>query len=384
MLVATPSNRFPDDTCPRRACQPRLARAATERGAYAKRLAEVTSSASSKPLFPAGEKVKIVIGMSSLATNTKKRLFLAAKLIILAAVAVGIWFTVTKALADVERQKFSLTQIDVRWVIVAGLTYLAGMIPCWLFWHQTLYALGQRPTLWETFRAYYISHLGKYVPGKATVVIIRTSWVRSERTDTTLAAISIFIETLTFMAVAAFTAGVILLIWYPSNIWLLITAVGLMIGSGAPTNPAVLRIMLRLLRVTRFNPDLERALDGLNYRLMISGWLAIFAGWLVLGFSLWACLAALPGVRPTFEQLPLIVACLSLSSVAGFVSMIPGGLVVREFVTIEILRYALHFSDFAAVVSSVVLRLACLLSEAAIMVILYIVSILRHEKRNAE
>ena len=59
----------------------------------------------------------------------------------------------------------------------------------------------------ETTRAYYVGHLGKYVPGKALVVIIRTGLISGPRVDTTVAAVSIFIETLTMMAVGAFLAA---------------------------------------------------------------------------------------------------------------------------------------------------------------------------------
>ncbi len=62
----------------------------------------------------------------------------------------------------------------------------------------------------NTLRAYYIGHLGKYVPGKAMVVILRTVMVRGHRVDAAVAAVSVFFETLTMMAVGAFMAAGIL------------------------------------------------------------------------------------------------------------------------------------------------------------------------------
>ena len=67
------------------------------------------------------------------------------------------------------------------WLVAAGLIYLAGLLPFALFWFRVLRVLGQRPTLRETLRAYYIGHLGKYVPGKAMVVVMRTALIRSDR-----------------------------------------------------------------------------------------------------------------------------------------------------------------------------------------------------------
>ena len=53
-----------------------------------------------------------------------------------------------------------------------------GLVPMAWFWHRTLAALGQ-PAPWRaTLRAYFLGHLGKYVPGKAMAVILRVAAVR--------------------------------------------------------------------------------------------------------------------------------------------------------------------------------------------------------------
>ena len=95
-------------------------------------------------------------------------------------------------------------------MVSAGLIYLLGLLPAGLYWHYVLKVLGQDVRLANTLRAYYIGHLGKYVPGKAMVVILRTGMVRGHRVDTAVAAASVFFETLTMMAVGAFLAAGIL------------------------------------------------------------------------------------------------------------------------------------------------------------------------------
>jgi len=52
----------------------------------------------------------------------------------------------------------------------------------------------------------------KYVPGKALVVILRAGLIRSRRVNAVVAAISVFYETLTMMAVGSFLAGAILVL----------------------------------------------------------------------------------------------------------------------------------------------------------------------------
>lgn len=97
--------------------------------------------------------------------------------------------------------------------------------------------MGQRPWKRASLRAYFVGHLGKYVPGKALVVVIRTALIRSRRVDATVAATSVFVETLTLMAVGALVAASILIIL--SDQWqLILLAVLLMACSGLPTIPS--------------------------------------------------------------------------------------------------------------------------------------------------
>jgi uncharacterized membrane protein YbhN (UPF0104 family) len=103
-------------------------------------------------------------------------------------------------------------------------------------------------------------------------------------------------------------------------------------------------------------------------------------GWVILGLSLWAVLRGI-GVEQLLwasqtvpldpvGQLPLYTASVSLSMVAGFLSLIPGGAAVREAVLAELLSP--HFGATIAVVSAIVLRLVWLMSELLISGILYI------------
>lgn len=290
------------------------------------------------------------------------------RLLVLSLVGWGIWRTVAKA-ADQWPEDLSWIDIDPAWFALAGVFYAAGLVPCWVFWHRTLLAMGQAPNWRESLRAFWIGHLGKYVPGKAMVVILRTSLVQSDRVSKTVAATSVFVETLTMMSVGAFLSSVILL-FVSDNIWLTLLAVGLMAGSGIPTLPPIFRRVVRMLRVEKANPQIETAIAGLNYSLVLTGWISIAGGWLLLGASLWATLHALPGTAPALAQLPLLTAAVGLAMVAGFLSLIPGGLGVRDLILMELL--VPDYGPVAAFASAILLRLAWLLSELLISAILYV------------
>ncbi len=294
---------------------------------------------------------------------------LSVRVLVLCLVAWGIWRTVSKALPQLAERGFSVRQVSLLWMSAAGFFYLIGLVPCWLFWHRTLRAMGQEPRWRESARAFWIGHLGKYVPGKAMVVVLRTGLVHSERVSRTAAATSVFVETLSMMAVGAFLASVILLV--SSEHWpLTCLALGLMIGSGVPTIPPVFRFLVRLLQVQRANPQIEQAITGVDYRLMATGWVAISVGWVFLGLSLWATLRALPSVEASLGSLPLLTATVALAMVAGFLSLIPGGLGVRDWILMVLL--APHYGADVALVSAILLRLVWLLSELLVSAILYV------------
>lgn len=291
------------------------------------------------------------------------------RLVILALVSWGIWRTVDQARGTFSAQQFRLSDIRWSWLAGAGVAYVLGMLPCCVFWQRTLRSLGQKPRFRDTLRAFYIGHLGKYVPGKALVVVIRTALIRSERVDTAVAAASVFIETLTMMAVGAAVATVLLAVQFHEHYSLLILAVFLALAAGTPTLPPVFRRLVSLLQVHRASDQIQSSLKGLNYSLMAFGWVIVTGGWMLFGVSLWCTLKAMPQADPTPADAPMLTACVSLAMVAGFLSLLPGGIGVREYVVMQLV--APRFGIAVAIVSAVLLRLVWLLAELIVAVPLY-------------
>jgi len=313
--------------------------------------------------------------------NAKKWLAAALKLLI---VVLIVWFvrrTLISGLSELDKRPLPFQPL---WLAAAGGLYLLGLLPAGLYWRRVLRVLGQEASLCETLRAYYIGHLGKYVPGKAMVVVLRTGLIRSHRVETGVAAVSVFFETLTMMSVGAFIAAAILAGWFrqqasPLLFWV---ALGLMVAAGLPTLPPVFKRLVQLAGIGKSNPATAEKLQKLGYGTLLAGWVAMSIGWVVLALSFWAVLRAMgvADVNPLVE-LPRYTAGVSLAMVAGFLSLVPGGAVVREVVLMELM--VPYFSAAlpeasdekaaaAALASAVVLRIVWLVSELAISGILYV------------
>ena len=306
--------------------------------------------------------------MNRLTERQKRWLVFGAKLLIVVLALWGVGRTLDRALDELKGFTWNVRPV---WLAAAGGLYLAGLLPSAFFWHRVLRALGQTPRLGETLRAYYVGNLGKYVPGKTLVVVMRAGMIRSQRVDTAAAVVSVFIETLTMMAIGALVAAAVLAVWYRHLYWLIPISGGLALVLGLPTFPPVLRQLARWFRSLRFEAAIIERLHRLRATDLAAGWLGIAAGWSLMGLSLWATIVAfgLSAGGPAFD-LPLYTVSVALAVVAGFLSFIPAGAVVREAILLELL--APQLGEVNALVAAVLLRVVWLVSEFAVSGILYI------------
>ena len=72
-------------------------------------------------------------------------------------------------------------------------------------------------------------------------------------------------------------------------------------------------------------------------------------------------LRGLPDTNIIWADYPLALACISLATVAGFVSLLPGGIGVRELVLFPLLEP--RFGPVNAIVAIVVIRIVWLTAE---------------------
>src|SRR5262249_44929851 len=92
---------------------------------------------------------------------------------------------------------------------LSGVLYLAGIGLSAVFWIRLLRLLGQHPQPLGAARAYYIGHLGKYIPGKAWALLLRATLARSSGVGAGVAGITAFYEVLATVASGALLAAVL-------------------------------------------------------------------------------------------------------------------------------------------------------------------------------
>ncbi|MDD3590678.1 MAG: lysylphosphatidylglycerol synthase transmembrane domain-containing protein [Thermoguttaceae bacterium] len=273
------------------------------------------------------------------------------------------------------------------WLILSGLLYLLAFLPTASFWFFSLRWLGQEPNYWKAIKAFYFSQLGKYIPGKAMVVLIRSDMISGPKVRMSIAAVSVFYETLTMMGAGAFIAACIVLCYFREHLLFSCMALAVAIVSLVPLVPPVFVRILKILRIGKNDPLVQESLKKLKYSSLLKGFLLMTVTWLFFGLSLWAAILGL-GItpHPLSVALPRYVAVVALAMTLGFaVPISPGGLGIREAVLSALL---LPYFDIilkepsnltwtvapeaVATIVSLVQRITSILAEVGLVICLFL------------
>jgi uncharacterized membrane protein YbhN (UPF0104 family) len=257
-----------------------------------------------------------------------------------------------------QREELWQRPLHAGWLALSALLYLLGLGMSACYWSRLLRHLGARPPWHAVLRAYYIAHLGKYLPGKAWSLFLRASLARGHGVSVGLATLTSFYEVLTTMAsgvlvaavlfavlgadagagLRAETLGRLLRLDLPAegglqrSVVVLLAAL-LFVALIVPLQPAVFNWLAHRMSLPFRERDAAR-LPHIRLVYLLEGLGLTAVGWLLLGASFAAALRGIvgddwPWLDVRTARLPAVMA---LAWVIGFVVVIaPGGLGVREF-----------------------------------------------------
>jgi hypothetical protein len=277
------------------------------------------------------------------------------------------WWPVVKALVglailliiarrfseDLKNPELAQRSIHFGWLTLSALLYLVALGLSGLFWHRLLQDSNTAPPLLVSLRAYWISQLGKYVPGKALALIMRVILVRP-LVPPSIAAVLIFVEVLTTMAAGAFVAMLFFVLSCPRADWILPSIEAIRTNPFHPFTLAVFSaglfaVTFLPLTPAFFNRAVQRvikqfsttAVPPIRFTKLLEGLALIAPGWLLMGPSL-ACAFLAIGVDIPLDLVSMLrlTAILAFAYVIGFVfPLTPAGLGVREYLLAELLGH---------------------------------------------
>lgn len=287
---------------------------------------------------------------------------LAAKAVVFAVLAWAVYLAVRKGLAEWQRTgtSFDDLSLDWRWLVPATLSFTLGQLLFGSFWLRLLRDLGIRAGAARTLWAYTAGTLGKYIPGKAGVVLLRTAMVEPDRDMRIVTGLSAVYEVFTALAVGSLFAGVTLVVSLP-GLWVWWGgAFAMAIGFAVGMHPAVFGWVAKLASLTFRNQqrgDLARWSHVWRRWgvLQLLGWVATGLSFLAVAWSLDLPIATLGGAAA-------FAGSIALATTIGFVCIfVPSGLVVREMVIVGVL--AASFGHAEVLVASCVMRMVSIAGE---------------------
>ncbi len=190
------------------------------------------------------------------------------------------------------------------------------------------------------------------------VVVLRVRSLTDDRSRMAPATIAVFFETLLMMSVGATVAG-ILAAGIDLPFWVRATIVGIAVTASVAVCPPVLRRVLGRLARKRNVADVP--IDQITWRLLTVGWVGQSLGWTLIGASM-TCIVVSFGDHRFIDLYPSATVAICLGMVLGFVSLLPGGAGVREWISLLVLTPAV--GPTAALLSVVVARLLFIAVES--------------------
>lgn len=234
-----------------------------------------------------------------------------------------------------------LANLDWSKIGLASLLYAIGLVPGGIVLMEATGALGYRVQLRDAVSAQLVGHLGKYVPGKAMVVVIRAGRLAGVGVPALVGSVAVFLETLLMMAVGAAIAGCLIFL-LPVPRWI---AWASLTGGIAATFLTLPPIMKRVVaRVSKANNTIETTSQtgqsaskngavGRDWRFFASAWAWQSVAWVLIGASFALIVQSIPGGSHEYgASITFVasVASIALAMVVGFASLLPGGAGVRE------------------------------------------------------
>jgi uncharacterized membrane protein YbhN (UPF0104 family) len=253
----------------------------------------------------------------------------------------------------------SIDKVGVGGFVLSLAAALVGVVGTYLQWRSVLIGLGVRFGLVEGARVFFMSQLGKYLPGSIWPVVMQMEAGRSRGANRKTMLAANLITVLLSVCVGVVLAGLLLPFSVPAALhrfWWALAALPLLLVLALPRSVPFL--LDRLLKALGRSP-LDEAMTGSATTAAV-GWSAL--SWVAFGTHLAVLVAAIG--KPSLGLLALCIGGMGLAVSVGVLFLpAPAGAGLREIVLGYVLVAVLTSGQVVAVVvaSRVILLLADLL-----------------------
>jgi glycosyltransferase 2 family protein len=300
-----------------------------------------------------------------------KNLMLVLKLVVFAAI---LWVVGSQIYGQWGEIRTKPIHVNWWFVPLAATGFAGVMLTSGTVWNWMARCMGDRHPRVPLLGAYVFSQIGKYVPGKVVLLLMRVE--RTGRIGMTpqICVLSTLLENLFYMISGALVAGITTVLYarqslglyaHDHPVYLALLAVAI-IPLAAILHPRVFyKIVNRMLK--KFGrPPVDEA-HQLGIGTLALSVLLFVPCWLFGGLSLWACLRCV-GVPAEDIFMIILPGTFAASVIGGMaIGVAPGGLGPREAIQVALLSAVMAKSHTGDIVLAVGLqRLSQVLVEVTL------------------
>lgn len=321
--------------------------------------------------------------------------------------ALVLWYVATQARTLWDANHEIDVRIDWKYLVLAAVVSQLSWLPSTWFWQRLIELLGDRNLdHYPLIRAYFCGSLGKYVPGKAAVILIRSALARNHGVSFVRASIASIVEAGAVMLVGCVVTIVFAVTIMPpdslptwvaetvprkSTSWsgLFMAVVILVLAMPVVAVPAnwIFQKITRIVQKRSLEKQpteseaseepndkelIEQSVGKLTWQFLVAASLMFALSWAGHGLSLLLVLRSMSPEIVSLDAWVISTAAAAAGTSIGFFAVFaPGGLAVREGLIITML--APSMGGPIAVAAAGLYRLASLIAEAAAALILYLV-----------
>lgn len=242
------------------------------------------------------------------------------------------------------------------WFVAAVMCYIAGLFPSAAFWTALLRRFGAPISFARGIRAHYCGQPGKYLPGKALVLMIRSSLAAVEGVRVSTAAVTATYETLVTMS-AGLVLTAMLAPWVitkeliearrmPISLpeseygrWTYVVIVLAISIAGLLVATRMFGLAARKLLPAQFRTGDEGQWSKLGDLWTIGWYLCALGGWFIHGLGMGCTICSVTTQPFDLTHWPQWTAAAAGSTAVAFLVVIaPAGVGVREDLIAEILH----------------------------------------------
>jgi len=268
------------------------------------------------------------------------------KLLLMLAILAAVGWQLYKAWSATSHVAL---HIDWRYAPLGLLGFTGSMLTSGLVWRWIARKMGDHNPTIPLLGAYTFSQMGKYIPGKVVLLLMRIDRAGRFGMDARTCTLSTLLENFIYL-ISGGLAGLVGLAAYfktlqaEGHLWVLPACGVLVMVLLLATHPAIFYRLVDIALKKFKRPPIDPA-HRLRMGQLLGCVILFLPCWICGGIALWASARCLDAALPA-SAIIVLISAFALGVIIGMVSLLPGGALVREsvlglFLVVELMHLGL-------------------------------------------